>query len=103
MLEGIFFANQLCRQKKNENQNQIYGPQTLSLAVLLVEVCIEIAGTFLRRCNEALIEEISQCRRAVGNPVSGARFKPQTSRSRDIRVPLVYVKSFASSHDITNL
>ena len=56
------------------------------------EACNELAGPIsasLRPGNTAPFEEMSQRRRAVGNSVSdltGPRFEPQTSRSRDERV-----------------
>ena len=56
------------------------------------EACNELAGPIsasLRPGNTAPFEEMSQRWRAVGNTVSdltGPRFEPQTSRSRDKRV-----------------
>ena len=56
------------------------------------EACNELAGPIsasLRPGNTAPFEETSQRWRAVGNTVSdltGPRFEPQTSRSRDKRV-----------------
>ena len=56
------------------------------------EACNELAGPIsasLRPGNTAPFEETSQRWRAVGNTVSdltGPRFEPQTSRSRDERV-----------------
>ena len=56
------------------------------------EACNELAGPIsasLRPGNTAPFEEMSQRWRAVGNTVSdltGPRFEPQTSRSRDGRV-----------------
>ena len=56
------------------------------------EACNELAGPIsasLRPGNTAPFEEMSQRWRAVGNTVSdltGLRFEPQTSRSRDERV-----------------
>ena len=56
------------------------------------EACNELAGPIsasLRPGNTAPFEEMSQRWRAVGNTVSdltGPRFEPQTSRSRDERV-----------------
>ena len=56
------------------------------------EACNELAGSIsalLRPCNTAPFEKKSQRWRAVGNTVSdltGPRFEPQTSRSRDERV-----------------
>ena len=56
------------------------------------EACNELAGPIsasLRPGNTAPFEEMSQRWRAVGNTASdltGPRFEPQTSRSRDERV-----------------
>ena len=56
------------------------------------EACNELAGPIsasLRPGNTAPFKEMSQRWRAVGNTVSdltGLRFEPQTSRSRDERV-----------------
>ena len=74
------------RKKKKRKSN-------LSLYLLdYAEVCNELAGPIsasLRPGNTAPFEEMSQRWRAVGNTVSdltGPRFEPQTSRSRDERV-----------------
>ena len=60
--------------------------------MLYAEACNELMGSIsalLRPGNTALIEEMSQRWRAVGNTVfdlSGPKFETQTSRSRDERV-----------------
>ena len=56
------------------------------------EACFEFAGytsTSLRPCNTALFQEMLERWQGVSNTVSnltGSRFEPQTSRSRDERV-----------------
>ena len=67
--------------------------QSLSLySLYYAEACNEFAGPIsasLRPGNTAPFEEMSQRWRAVGNTVSdltGPRFEPRTSRSRDERV-----------------
>ena len=62
------------------------------ILAVIRRTCNEFAGTIsasLRPGNTAPFEEMSQRWRAVGNTVSdltGPRFEPQTSRSRDKRV-----------------
>ena len=63
--------------------------QNLSYSLSYAEACNELAGPIsasLRPHNTAPFEEMSHRWRAVGNTVSdltGPRFEPQTSRSRD--------------------
>ena len=71
----------------------LFPNQNLSLYLLdYAEACNELAGPIsasLRLGNTAPFEEMLQRWRAVGNTVSdltGSRFEPQTSRSRDERV-----------------
>ena len=75
--------------------NQISNQSKSNLSLYLLhyaETCNELAGPIsasLRPSNTASFEEMSQRWRAVGNTVSnltGSRFEPQTSRSRDERV-----------------
>ena len=60
--------------------------------MVYAEACNELVGPIsasLRPGNTAPFEKMSQRWRAVGNTVfdlTGPRFKPQTSRSRDERV-----------------
>ena len=69
------------------------------------EACNELAGPIsasLRPGNTAPFEEMSQRWRAVGNTVSdltGLRFEPQTSRSRDERVTARPTARFALNFD----
>ena len=79
------------RGHANIVSNQIKS--NLSLYSLhYAEACNELAGPIsasLRPGNTAPFKEMSQRWRAVGNTVSdltGPRFEPQTSRSRDKRV-----------------
>ena len=71
--------------------NQIKSNLSL-YSLYYAEACNELAGPIsasLRPGNTAPFEEMSQRWRAVGNTVSdltGLRFEPQTSRSRDERV-----------------
>ena len=72
------------------------------------EACNELAGTIsasLRPGNTASFEEMSQRWRAVGNNVSdltGPRFEPQTSRSKDERVSARPTGWFAKMHNEEN-
>ena len=71
------------------NDNTAKIKSFIILAVLRRSVKRVDGGPSLRPGNTASFEEISQRRQAVGNIVSdltGPRFKPQTSRSRDKRV-----------------
>ena len=91
-LESIEFTFLYARCTLCFNQLQ-YIKSNLSLYSLdYAEACNELAGPIsasLRPGNTAPFEEMSQRWRAVGNTVSdltGPRFEPQTSRSRDERV-----------------
>ena len=82
-----------CRFKSRCSTIFIKSKSNLSLYSLdYAEACNELAGPIsasLRPGNTAPFEEMSQRWRAVGNTVSdltGPRFEPQTSRSRDKRV-----------------
>ena len=73
--------------------HKISNQSNLSLYSLdYAEACNELAGPIsasLRAGNTAPFEEMSQLWRAVGNTVfdlTGPRFEPQISRSRDERV-----------------
>ena len=88
-LTGPRFEPQISLQLELLNQIK----SNLSLYSLdYAEACNELAGPIsasLRPGNTAPFEEMAQRWRAVGNTVSdltGPRFEPQTSRSRDERV-----------------
>ena len=78
---------------KNSSNQAIFWTQIKSFIILVVlyyaETRKELArpiSASLHPGNTASLEEMSQRWRAVGNTVSdltGARFEPQTSRSRD--------------------
>ena len=94
MLKKLENSLYLSRQREQYELNSITNIKSnLSLYSLdCAEACNELAGPIsasLRPGNTAPFEEMSQRWRAIGNTVSdltGPRFEPQTSRSRDERV-----------------
>ena len=90
LLQNRYFC---CYRKGRLHKLYYQIKSNLSLYSLhYAEACNKLAGPIsasLRPGNTAPFEEMSQRWRAVGNTVSdltGPRFEPQTSRSRDERV-----------------
>ena len=87
----VLRAALLCFNLPKEIKNQKKIKSSL-YSLDYAEACNELAGPIsasLRQGNTAPFEEMSQRWRAVGNTVSdltGPKFEPQTSRSRDERV-----------------
>ena len=89
----LYFINLLICLQCNCLSQYFKFKSNLSLYSLYCgEACNEFSGPIsasLRTGNTASFEEMSQRRRTVGNTVfdlTGPRFEPQTSRSRDERV-----------------
>ena len=89
-------------KRKNNKRSRI-------LAVYYAEVCNKLAGPISvseRPGNAASSEEMSQQCRAVGNAVSdltGLKYEPQTSRSRDKRFTARPTASFEQKMKDTQL
>ena len=85
------FNSSFAKQNMPKKVSKIKSNLSL-YSLYYAEACNELAGPIsasLRPGNTAPFEEMSQRWRAVGNTVSdltGLRFEPQTSRSRDERV-----------------